>query len=377
VTAARHRRHYMLLIAVAGAVCVAAAITYIVLGRAGAKPVARASANRAATDAVTRSDMVERQKVDGTLGFAGSYTIAAPAAGAVSPGLGAGIVTWLPLPGQTIARGKPVYRIDDRPVTLFYGSVPFWRELSSGVADGVDVRELKRNLKALGYGPDLADDAHFTWATGEAVRKWQKARGLAETGTVSVGEVVVEPAAIRVTTLAATIGAPPTSTILTATGTTRVVNVDMSATNVSLAKQGASVSIQLPGGATTTGRVTDIGTVATAPAAPGDPGSAQPGSGTDKATIAVTVSLDKPAEAGKLDGAPVTVLFTSSVHKGVLSVPVTALLATVQGEYAVQVLAPDGAARLVPVTLGTFADGRVEVSSPDLREGTKVAVAPS
>jgi multidrug efflux pump subunit AcrA (membrane-fusion protein) len=109
----------------------------------------------------------------------------------------------------------------------------------------------------------------------------------------------------------------------------------------------------------------------------GESAANQPGSATDKATITVTISLDDAAAAGNLDGAPVTVEFTSAAHRHVLSVPVTALLATVQGSYAVEDVAADGSTRLVAVTLGIFAQGSVEVSSPDLHEGAKVAVASS
>ncbi|MFE7427539.1 MULTISPECIES: hypothetical protein [unclassified Streptomyces] len=89
------------------------------------------------------------------------------------------------------------------------------------------------------------------------------------------------------------------------------------------------------------------------------------------------VTLDDPAKAGKLDGAPVTVLFTSERHKDVLAVPVTALLATIQGTYAVQAVGDDGSTHLVPVTLGAFADGKVEVSGRGLRDGMKVQVPSS
>ncbi len=74
--------------------------------------------------------------------------------------------------------------------------------------------------------------------------------------------------------------------------------------------------------------------------------------------------------AGSVDAGPVTVLLTGAEHKGVLAVPVQALLALREGGYGLDVLDGDRH-RLVAVQLGLFADGMVEVSgaglAPDLR----------
>ena len=56
-----------------------------------------------------------------------------------------------------------------------------------------------------------------------------------------------------------------------------------------------------------------------------------------------------------------------------LTVPVSALLALKEGGYGVQVVAA-GATRIVPVKLGMFADGRVEISGSGITAGTKVGV---
>ncbi|MEU9118487.1 peptidoglycan-binding domain-containing protein [Streptomyces sp. NPDC048506] len=346
-----------------------------------------------ATVAITRTDLAQQEKTDGKLGFAGSYTVTASSAlpfasssagtrgaqldGGKDTG-GSGTLTALPTVGQVIKRGHRVYGVDGTSVTLWYGSVPFWRQLTTGVTDGADVKELEQNLKALGYGSGLTVDKHFTDATAEAVKRWQKALGVTQTGRFGRGDVVVEPSALRVTKVVGVLGGSPSGNVLEATGTDRVVKVDLKADKASLAKKGAAVQVQVPGGTTMTGHVSDVGTVATAPDnsgnSPGGGGDQQPGSGTEKATVPVQVTLDKPTQAGKLDQAPVTVLFTSTEHKGVLAVPVTALLATVEGSYAVRVVEADGATRLVAVELGLFADNTVEVSGSGLYEGMKVQV---
>jgi multidrug efflux pump subunit AcrA (membrane-fusion protein) len=61
------------------------------------------------------------------------------------------------------------------------------------------------------------------------------------------------------------------------------------------------------------------------------------------------------------------------VRKGVLAVPVNALLALAEGGYAVEV-DRGGRRELVGVTLGLFADGLVEVKGHGLAAGDRVVV---
>ena len=78
----------------------------------------------------------------------------------------------LPEPGAVIRRGEPLYRLDDAPAAwLLYGSLPAWRDFSSGMTDGEDVRQLERNLRALGHDPDgdMTVDDDWDWATTAAV----------------------------------------------------------------------------------------------------------------------------------------------------------------------------------------------------------------
>jgi peptidoglycan hydrolase-like protein with peptidoglycan-binding domain len=322
-----------------------------------------ASGPALATADIVRTDLADRTEVDGTLGFAGSYTVTAG---------GHGRLTWLPDTGDTIRRGKRVYGVDGHGVPLFYGATPLWRPLRDGVSDGPDVRELERNLSALGYGDGLTVDSSFTAATAAAVRSWQDDRGVTVTGTVAPGDVVMQPGAIRVKTVNAALGAPAGGRVLTATGATRQITVNLPVTQQELAVDGAKVTVELPGGRSATGHISSVGTVASA----GDDGSdsqSQAGQDTETATIPVHVSLDRASSAGRLDGAPVTVGFTSGTRKGVLAVPVQALLASPDGTYEVEVVSPTGR-RTVPVELGVFADGKVEVAGPGLAQGMKVEV---
>jgi hypothetical protein len=61
--------------------------------------------------------------------------------------------------------------------------------------------------------------------------------------------------------------------------------------------------------------------------------------------------------------------------RGVLAVPVSALLALAGGGYGLEVVTPSGAHHLVGVTTGLFASGQVQVSGLGVTAGTRVVVA--
>ena len=158
---------------------------------------------------------------------------------------------------------------------------------------------------------------------------------------------------------------------MTVTPTGQVVTVNLDVADRDLAKKGRAVTIDLPGGKTVKGHITKVGTVAESSSSDQSNGD-QPAS--DSATIEVIVAIDKGQSAAGLDQAPVTVTMESSRTKDVLSVPVAALLAISDDAYAVQVIQPDGTTKTVPVDIGTFADGRVEVEGDGITEGTMVGV---
>jgi peptidoglycan hydrolase-like protein with peptidoglycan-binding domain len=326
------------------------------------EPTRPASTLPSATTAITRGDVVDTESVDGNLTYADERTISAGASGTV---------TWAPDEGATVTRGRPLLKVDGKPVTLMYGSLPLYRPLRQGVDDGRDVRQLERNLKALGYGDDMTVDDSFTAATAQAVKDWQDDVGLPETGAVDASQVVFESGAVRIsdvkTAVAARVG--PAQPALTVTGTERVVHVDLDATKQNIAKKGAAVTVELPDGNQVRGRITKVGTVAQASNSDNqDPND-------DSYTIDVDIRVSGKG-IGRLDEAPVTVEMQSARSKNVLSVPIEALLALREGGFGVEVV-ENGTSRIVPVELGTYGGGRVEVTGAGLREGMKVGVAAS
>ncbi|WP_433179267.1 peptidoglycan-binding protein [Actinoallomurus sp. CA-150999] len=320
------------------------------LGGGGGTPTGR-STLPPATARIERTTLVETQKVDGTLGYGTTRT----AAGAG----GRGVLTWLAAPGTVVSRGRPAYRVDDHPVPLLYGSLPIYRTLSDGTK-GRDVLQFEQNLQALGY-TGFTVDKTYTAATADAVKRWQKDLGLDQTGRIAPGSVLVASGEIRVAERKAQVGDRPSGPVLTYTGTSREVSIDLDVQYQRLAKKGAKVSIELPGGGTTKGRITTVGKVATA------------GHGDNPTTVAVTVTVDDQGALGSFDKAPVEVYLTSERHANVLAVPIEALLAQADGGYGVQVV-EGGHVRTVPVETGAFTEGKVEISGSGLAEGMSVGV---
>lgn len=306
----------------------------------------------AATAKITRMTLYDSAKFTGTLGYGSETTV---------PGKLPGTITWLPENGATVKRGETLYRVDDSPVMLLYGSLPAYRTLSSGTK-GADVKQFEQQLRALGYSGFTIDE-EYNDATATAVKKWQKARGLSQTGIVEAGRVVFAPGEVRIANVKAQLGQAAQGDVITYSGTSRLVTVKVGVSDQRLAKKDAKVTVTLPDGRNVEGTVSRITTVI------------EEGSG-DQATktkIELSISLASNANVTAYDRASVNVLFTVSERRDVLVVPVAALVALPDGGYGVQVI--DGSnAVIIRVETGLFANGRVEISGAGLAEGVTVGV---
>jgi peptidoglycan hydrolase-like protein with peptidoglycan-binding domain len=318
---------------------------------------------RTSSAVVKRRSLESQSDLSGTLGDSGSYTVTNEATGTI---------TWLPAVGAVVHRGQRLYAVDGAPVVLLYGNTPAYRTLSEGMT-GADVRELNKNLIALGYTTRASVLAaglglgYYSAATAAALETYQTALGITSpTGSLTLGQAVFLPTSAKITELETGIvtGAPaaPGTALLTATSTTPVATIDLNTSQEGEIKTGDHVGITLPDGTYTPGVVTSVGKVATTNA-----------SGTTSVTV--LVSLTHPQAAGGLSQAPVTVSVTTGSVSNVLVVPVDALLARSSGGYAVEVIGPHGH-HLVPVSVGMFDDaaGLVQVSGSGLAAGQRVVV---
>jgi hypothetical protein len=313
--------------------------------------------------------------------------------------------TWLPAVGQVIRQDQRVYSVSNESVPLLYGSIAAYRAFYVGMSNGADVGELTRDLIALGYGAGLSHSNHYSDATAAAVKRWQRARGVAATGEILLGQVVFEPGPIRVTSVTASVGSSiggggagasgasggGGGTVLTATGTTPIVTVDLDVTQEYLVKPGNAVSIVLPDGTSTVGgHVETVGTVATcaggggigtgggtAGQSPCSSGAGASGGNTNSTpAVPVTIRLDRSPPGARLDQAPVNVNITTQRVRNVLAVPVNALLALQGGGFGVDVVTAHGS-QLVGVTTGLYSNTLVQISGTGITAGARVEVPSS
>ena len=314
------------------------------------------------TALVVRTDLASSVLTQGTLGYAPSPPLVNH--------LG-GTYTALVAAGTVVAPGQTLYRVDNEPVVLMAGTVPAWRPFAPGMTDGPDVQQLEANLIALGDATGLLTSAgpHFGAATEAAVRRWQVAEGYPDTGSIDLGDVAFVPAAIRVATVGVGLGqlAAPGDTPYQVTTTARAVSVPLTPNDPAVTV-GQPVSITLPSGTTTPGRVTAMGSA-------GPSGSSSSSSSSSGTAAVLTVTPADPSATGTADGEAVQVSLTVQSVGHVLAVPVAALLALAGGGYGLEVVDGPGRHHLVAVRTGVFAGGQVQVSGVAVRAGMKVVVA--
>ena len=322
-------------------VCVVAALAAGASAWAIVDPAARSSASDQSqvehrpTVPVTRGDLVDSKVFAGTLGYGAPTTV---------PGAAAGTVTWLPAPGQVVHRDELLYAVDERGVRAMHGAVPLWRSLERGL-EGSDVLQLNQNLAALGY--DVSVDDTFGPRTQRAVERWQEDRGHEVTGTITSADIAFVDGDVRVATVDGTLGQPASVDLLTVTSTNRTVTATVSQRDADRLAVGTEVRVRINGGGDELdGTVVDV-----------VPSSAE------NAGSKVDVSVAFEAGDHELPAAASAQVEASGESvQDVLSVPVAALVANGDGEYAVEVVRRDGSSTRVPVRPGFVAGGRIAIT---------------
>jgi peptidoglycan hydrolase-like protein with peptidoglycan-binding domain len=235
-------------------------------------------------------------------------------------------------------------------------------------ASGADVRQLEEALVNLGFDADgaLVADGIYTPETTQAVRAFQEAAGLEQDGVVDLGEVIYLPGAVRVTSQLATKGSWVSvgTALLGVSLSDKVVRVDLPADEQELLAVGDAVTIEMPDQTEVPATVVFVSQTATPAANEWDP-----------ATFEVRIELDDPAVAEGLDEAPVDVIVVSDSIQDVMAIPVSALVALLEGGYAVEVDAGGGHIQLVAVEVGFFgSNNMIEITSAQLEPGDRVVV---
>ncbi|BCY05387.1 HlyD family secretion protein [Actinoplanes sp. L3-i22] len=332
-------------LAIAAVALVAAGATFAVRGRRPAPPAPLADPTTNTIE-VRKMDLTDERTVAGTLGFGPARVV---------KGTGAGVLTKLPAVGTKTRRGKELYRVNDQPVVVLYGGTPLFRPIDKAGLTGSDVLEVRHNLTALGYParathPEVSDAGLLA-----ALKRWRKEHDLPGP-TLGPGQAVILSGPSRVSELSAQVGDPVEGPLLSTTATEAAVSVPMSPADAATVHTGAKVTVVAPSGTESAARITAVARAVT----DGDAG----------AKVTVTITPDKPISA--YDAAAVQVRITTLARKGVLAVPVGALVALAEGGYALQ--RPDGS--LVAAETGVFAGGMVQVSGPGVTAGLPVVTTP-
>jgi peptidoglycan hydrolase-like protein with peptidoglycan-binding domain len=283
------------------------------------------------------------------------------------------VITSLPGAGSSIGEGEVLLTISGRPVFLLRGAQPSYRDVGPGMAGG-DVKQLEQALKRSGLDPGLVDGSYDagTASAVEALYRRHRfqpvvateaqlaaARPLeadlvagtrAESGVqLPADEVIFVPTApLRVTELPAEVGAPPSGTLVTVTGSEVVIDGVVPVEQAGRVRKGAEVLIDEP-----TLGISASGTVSRVAGRPGTDGA-------DGFHVAFEVAVENPPAA--LIGASVRLTVPiRSTKTAELTVPLSAVS-----------LGPDGGSRVqrsvgekfafVPVRTGLSADGSVSVT---------------
>ena len=264
-----------------------------------------------------------------------------------------------------------------------YGEQPAWRTFETGMAEGLDVFQLEQNLVALGYDEtgSIAIDHQFDAHTSTAIETMQSVLGVPITGKLEFREVLFIPgtSVVQYSEFHTEIGTSIVTTnpvlslitiekVISKPGSEDVkkslqkVNTSIEVVNKDLVDLDLVVSIELPDENIISGTISDIGDIAVIPQ--GNQGEPY---------LEIVVSLEDTESYPEWTGAAVTVSVTKKLASNVLAAPVTSLLAILGGGYAIEVI-ENGSSKLVPVSVGLYADGWVEIKGDGIKAGTEVVV---
>jgi len=197
------KRSWLVAAGVVAALVAVATSASLLAGGGSSNAAPQGAIAGAATAVVQRRDLVETDIQTGTLGYCGNLNVY---------GRLAGTVTSLPSTGTVIYPDHALYGVEGKGVYVFSGAQPVRRTFHAGMSDGTDVGQLNRDLRSMGYDPnheiELGD--HFSEATKAAVKRWQEAHGLEQTGEIQFGRIVFQPGPRRVEKIYLSLGGSAT-----------------------------------------------------------------------------------------------------------------------------------------------------------------------
>lgn len=314
------------------------------------------------TAEVVRRDLVDTEEFSGTLGFGDPEPFYTNTSGIVT-GL-------LPREGEVLDVGATLFEVNSYPIVLLRGDRPMYRPFQSQMEDGPDVTQLEQALADMqipGW-EEMTVNENFTPVTEDVVQEWQNRLGVDETGIIDMGFVVFIEEPFRVSSVNVTVGQQlgPQAAAFSITGQYQEIVSNIDPGDAEIVNEMDEVDVELPDGRVSPGIVSEVARVAKRLP------NAQTGGLADPTIEVIIILLDEEASA-RFDAAPVNWTITKQVTPDALVVPASALIATVNGGFAVEVV-ENGSTRLVPVEVGTFVDAFVQIVEGDLEVGDLVRI---
>jgi peptidoglycan hydrolase-like protein with peptidoglycan-binding domain len=241
--------------------------------------------------------------------------------------------------------------------------------ITTGIAaNSTDILQLETALLELGFDAEgtLEADGNYSLETYQAVLAFQTAAGLEPDGILDLGEIIFLPAAVRVTEQLTTKGSNvgPDTSILGISLSDKVVYMALPADDQDILSVGDDVKVEMPDNTLVPATVVFVSQTATTGPNEWDP-----------AWFEVRIALEDPRMASELDEAPVDIIVVSDSVTEVMAIPVSALVALLEGGYAVEVDLGNGAVQLTAVDVGFFSSNNlIEITAGDLEPGDQVVV---
>ncbi|MDX2381836.1 MAG: peptidoglycan-binding domain-containing protein [Acidimicrobiia bacterium] len=282
--------------------------------------------------------------------------------------------------GQELASGDVLYSADGLAVTAMVSDATFDRDIEDGIDAGDDILAVEEMLVSLGYDTDgdLDVDDVFDEDTEQAIIEWEEDLqntfdAVVVDGVVSLDEIIIfEPGTVagsvvvydeEIVASGSELWSSSTET------TTRIVKTSIAVADQDKLAEANVVDIEFPDGDIVQGTVTTVATSTTT-----DPMSpdADPMSPDADPMIAVEISvIQVPASVRDLNEVDVQIKLVEEIAAGATVVPVSALVATGDGNFSVEAVTTTGTT-FVQVGPGMFSDGWVEVTG--IEPGTQVVV---
>ncbi|MGH3302878.1 MAG: peptidoglycan-binding protein [Streptosporangiaceae bacterium] len=301
--------------------------------------------------------------------FSGPVSFGAASAGGSSAGATMPVVTRILVSaGSEVSAGTVLAEVAGRPLFVFAGPVPVYRDLTVGQT-GQDVAQLQAGLKALGYSTGADQSGTFGAGTSAAVTAYYRAIGYgvpvqvtpASTGqpatttvTVPATEFMFVPQLpATVVSYSAAVGQLVSGPLVTLAMGSPVIDGQLNPADQGLVRPGMGVQISAEGSAGAIGDGTVASVATAAQSANSIAGGSYVGMGVTPA-VALPVSMV---------GQDVQLTITAAHSAGaVLAVPVAGVFAGPDGATYVTKVTARGAQVRVEVRVGVIGDGEVEVT---------------